>query len=336
MVLILVAGITALALGSYVLRERFQRGPSLAQVEAALADNNLAHAEELLRQVLKDDVENLQAQVLRAQVLRRLGRVEESQHALGQALDRGMAEEAARREYVLLEAARNFPRAESWLRQLARDQPADIEVAKALAEGYLNTHRWPEAERACTRWLELQPESVDIRFARGQARQENRHFELAADDFRAVLRQMPDHFSARLLLAHCLLSDARISEAEPELRVCRRLAPQRPEPLIGLAACAIEREDWDEAQALLSDALTFDPKSSAGLHEQGNLYLLRQRFDRAIPIFERVLKLNPRDAQAHLKLAQAMRKEGDTEGARQHARRYEELAREQNPPPRAP
>src|SRR5207248_7018444 len=129
----------------------------------------------------------------------------------------------------------------------------------------------------------------------GQARLEAREFGKAADDFRAVVRRAPEHFQARLLLAHCLLSDARMAEAEPELLVCRQLRPEAVEPLVGLASCAVERGDLNQAQALLRKALALDPGSTLALNEQGELHLLRQRYDLAVTVFEDVVRRDPWD-----------------------------------------
>jgi tetratricopeptide (TPR) repeat protein len=328
-----IAGILALfaivlavtALSGWRWRQATERARQLAQAEKTLEDGDLVRAEELIGSMLKKDPRQLQPRLLQCRLCRLLGRWDEAERALNQALDLGLAEDQGRREYVLLEGRRQFARAELWLRQLQEQDPDDSEVVQTLVEGYSQKRRWTEAERSYSRWLELQPESTAALLGRGQVRQEMRRFELAADDLRKVIERQPENFRARLLLAHCLLSDARIREAEPELQICRQLGPLRPEPLIGLAGCAMEREDWDQAQALLNQALAFDPKSLAALHQQGNLFLLRRQYDRAIPVFERVVQINPRDPEGHLKLAQALRQQGDEPRAKEHARRYQEL-----------
>jgi len=140
----------------------------------------------------------------------------------------------------------------------------------------------------------------------------------------------PNHFRARLLLAHSLLSDARMADAEAELLICQGLRPDRVEPLVGLATCAVERGDREQARARLERALALDPSSTLALQEQGNLYLRDQRYDLAGPVFQRVVRLDPRDKQAHLKLAQVLRQQGDPEGARKHEEAYRELDQEES------
>src|SRR5262249_32462823 len=117
---------------------------------------------------------------------------------------------------------------------------------------------------------------------------------------------------------------------EPELRRCRQERPDRPEPLIGLAACAVGREDYAEAQALLAKALELDPRSLTALLEQGDLCLRRQQDEEAIPYFEEGVRLYPRHKQGHLKLAQALRYTGKMERAKRHEQVYQELDREED------
>src|SRR5439155_16939484 len=211
-----------------------------------------------------------------------------------------------------------------------RERPEDFEVLHALARGYARRGRWREADDAYSRCLELRPDQTTVLFERGRARLEARELAKAAAVFREVVRQLPEHFQARLLLAHCLLSYARMAEAEPELLVCRQLRPEAVEPLVGLASCAVERGDLNQAQALLQKASALDPGSTLVLVDQGELYMLRQRYDLAAAVLEAAVERDPRDKRAHLRLAQALRQNGDPSRAQEHVRRYEELDREED------
>src|SRR5262249_10111272 len=132
---------------------------------------------------------------------------------------------------------------------------------------------WNDSERCFDRLVQLQPDQVDVQLLRGHLYMDRDQYEKAAGVFRDILRRSPGNFTARLLLAHSLLAEAHMAEAEPELIVCRQLRPDTPEPLLGLAACAQERGDNAKALTLLGQAYELDPGSIPILTEIGTLQL---------------------------------------------------------------
>lgn len=317
--IVCVPGLVALGWWYYLPRHQ------LAAAERALAANQLTQADEILTRLRREEPNNQRAWFLSTQVLRQLGRLPEAETTLAKAMELGLPLSEGRREFALLMAGQQFNLAEGALQQVLKDNPGDVEVLQALAEGYYNKRNWIEAERACTRWLEVQPDRQETLMLRARARTERTRFNEAAEDCREVLRRSPNHFHARLLLAHCLLSTARIAEAEPELLACRTQRPDRPEPLIGLANCALDRGALDQAEELLKNALALDPASLLGLHQLGGLYLQRKRYEIAVPVFDRIVKIDPEDKTAHLNLARALQQTGAQARAKEHERRYEEL-----------
>ena len=317
------------ALGWWYYWPTYNRRHLLSEAEMAIEADNLASADEVLQRLLREEPKQLRCQFLHAQVLRRLGRYQEAWEALHRAMLLDLPEPEGLREYALLEAVDNFPFAENALRRVLEEHPDDLEVLQVLAEGYARSHRWLDAERAATRLTDLRPERVDLLLQRGQILMEAGRFDQAAGDFCAILRLSPQHFRARLWLSHCLLSAGKIDEAEPELLICRQQRPARSEPLIGLATCAAERNDLGTALALVKEALSLDSSALLALHLLGEIYLRQQRYDLAIPVFEKILRLNPRDKQGHLHLAQALSVRGEAERAQKHERRFQQLDREE-------
>jgi tetratricopeptide (TPR) repeat protein len=310
----------------------YHRGQLLSAAKKAIASDKPAEAREALEKLLKESKaqkskpgEDARVHYLYAQVLRRLGEGDHAWEHLRIAVEGGLPEPEGRREYALLEAGGNFALAENVLRRVLDDYPNDSEVLKVLAQGYASAGRWPDAEKIYTRWLDVQPDRMDTLLARGNARLEAGQLDQASGDFREVLLRSPNHFQARLSLAQSLLNNFKVLEAQAELDRCHALLPARSEPLIGLAACALERGDLDKAQALTKEALALDGNSRPALTVLGIIHLRRQRYDLAIPIFEAVVRLNPRDKQAHLNLAQAFYKKGDLAKAKEHETIFQKL-----------
>jgi tetratricopeptide (TPR) repeat protein len=201
-----------------------------------------------------------------------------------------------------------------------------------LARGYASIQDWPQAETYFSRLIEGQPENVEWYWQRGQIRQElasdTGAHNLAAADFREVLRRNPDHWEARLKLVQCLLSNAQMEEAKAELLRCRQLDPKRVEPLLGLASCALEEQNWKHANDLLSQALELQWNSSIALSMKGDLHLFRQQYAEAISYYQKVLVVEPANKAAHLKLAQAYRLSGRLEDAKIQEEAYQRLQRQ--------
>jgi predicted Zn-dependent protease len=330
-VIILVPG--ALAVGWWYYLPEYV----LSQAEKAAATNDLARAESLLQEVNRLAPDHVQARFLHAKVLRRLKRPAEAQAAIRRAMKLGLSEEAGSRELALAETLQTFGlSAEQNLLQILKANPDDVEVLEALAVAYARSQRWVEADTYYTHLLERQPDRLELLLTRGRARlaavgKDMGRTEDAAADFREILHRSPDHYEARINLAHCLLSDARMAEAKPELLRCRQQAPQRVEPLAGLAACAVEERAWDEAEAFLRQALDLDPNSTYVLSMLGNLQLRQLHFQQAIPFFRQVLEREPGNQTARLKLAQALRHTGQVGESMQEERIYQEMGGEKGP-----
>jgi tetratricopeptide (TPR) repeat protein len=295
-----------------------------------MAANDLARAEEVLQRLNRHDPRNGRARFLLAQVLRRRQRPDKAEEALRQARQLGCPEIEWQRERVLNEAVIEFsPLTADALIKLLNDKPDDEEVLQALADGYGRLHKWTEADRYLTRLIEQHPDKVEAWLQRGQARQAARerdqNHDDAAADFREVIRRAPDHFRARLSLAECLLSDARIAAAKSELLICRQLNPAHPEPLIGLAICAAEEQDLQQAQALLAQALNLEPTSMIALSMQGDLCLRRKEYAEAIRFYQKARSLDPANMAVHLNLAQAFRHIGRLEDAKNEEALFQQL-----------
>ncbi|HEV3118608.1 MAG TPA: tetratricopeptide repeat protein [Gemmataceae bacterium] len=303
----------------------------LHEAEAALAAGDLARAEQLLKELTFQKPAQARVYLLYAQAMRRSNQPLAAQRALYEATQLGLPDAERRRELALTQAAKQFSASvERNLLAVLEDNPRDEEIVRALADGYANTRRWVDADRYYSRWLELAPESLEAWLARGHARltavsYQYGRAEDGAADFREVLRRVPEHYEARLYLAHCLMSDARMAEAKKELLVCRQQRPDSLEPLVGLAACAVEDRNWDDAETLLKQALEREPRSTYALSMLGDLCLRRQQYERAISSFQQVLELTPGDQAAHLKLAQALRAVGKPDQAEPHERLFEQL-----------
>jgi len=297
----------------------------------------LNQAEEVLLRYFSNWPKNARARFLMAQVLRRQGRPVQAKESLQKALHLGFPEgKESNRELTLDEAAIQFsPSLADALRKMLKENPTDPDLLEALGRGYGSIRDWAPAESYFNNLIELQPEKAAWYRERGKVRQEaafenGQGHSLAAADFLEAIRLDPVHIEAHLRLAQCWLSNAQMTEAKKELLLCRQLDPKRPEPLIGLATCALEEQDWDRADEYLTKALELQWNSVIALAMKGDLHLLRQQYAQALPYFQKVLVLDPANRAAHLKLAQAYRLSGMVSEANNQEAAYQRLRQKED------
>lgn len=325
---ILVAGIVALV-GILVLAWSARMDRSVTAPPPPPLDDS-AQEELAARESLHNQPDDPQARLRLARALRRLGRASEAEVELARAIQAGLPEAQGQREVVLLLAPRNWPpQMEGLFQRVVRENADDPEVLLAVADSYSAKSRWESAEGLYSRLIKIAPDQTELFFKRGVARMRSTFFGTAAADFRNVLAHDPDRYDARLFLGHSLLGDARMVAAERELQACRRQRPEAIEPLIGLAACAVERNDLGTAETLLTEAAQRDGNSPQVLQELASLYLRQMRMEPAIATLSRLVTLDPAHRQGHLLLAQALLATGNAAESRKHEQIYKELDRKE-------
>jgi tetratricopeptide (TPR) repeat protein len=331
---VLLLGVSAVPAWWY-LASRWRGDRSLAAAEQAAAAGNLLRAERILVDLEKECPENAPLHLMYAHVRRRLGRSADAESHLARAGRLGLLADQGRREFGLLYAATDFFLAEGALLFALRQNPDDREVLEMLAEGYARSGRWTDAEDNFSRLIELDSNRIDVLFARADMYMSADYYGRAERDYRHILGLSPGNYRARILLAHCLLSDARMQQAEPILEECAAMRPDSPDPLIGLASCALERRDFDRAARFLGKALELDPGSTRALNELANMYLTQKQYETAIPVLERILRLDKSDRKAALNLAQALGYTGAASRAAELEKKYLVLDQEKEARTRA-
>ena len=85
-----------------------------------------------------------------------------------------------------------------------------------------------------------------------------------------------------------------------------------------------------QVESLLNKAVHLDPKFAAAHLQLGILHSDRGNYARGIAEYQQAIQLDPQMEEAHYRLAQAYRLNGDTEKAKEQVRLYEQLAKESN------
>ena len=145
-------------------------------------------------------------------------------------------------------------------------------------------------------------------------RSENR-FELA-----------PDYFRPHRDLGTFYGRKGQFKEAIEEYRVVTQLAPELPEGYSDLGGVLLAAERDDEAESALRHALSLR-ETRAALNNLGVVLRYRKRDAEAIPVLQRGLLAGADDATIRLNLANALRRTGRIQEARENYQRASELTR---------
>jgi tetratricopeptide (TPR) repeat protein len=206
-------------------------------------------------------------------------------------------------------------RVEGYLLSRLRGEPPEADlIFEALAQGYLKTHRLPEALHCLDRWLEHQPDNVQALLWRGQVLERWNDLEEAVASYRQAVAVDPGHEKARRLLALALVRSDRATEAVERLELLRQQCADT-EVLLGLARGRRSLGQVDEARGLLDEVLATQPQNAEALSERGKLALQTGRAAEAEDWLRQALALAPYDRETNYTYYLCLRQQGREEEA---------------------
>jgi predicted Zn-dependent protease len=251
---------------------------------SALLDADPAAAARAAGEILSHNPDNAAASLLLATAARKLGNTALALEVLG-ALARSQPAAA----FIRLELARAYCEAGRGAESVAALREA-LSIEPALAEG----------------WRELSSQLAAAGDAHGADLAYERYAALASEPW-----QLAEPSAA--------LAGGRVVAAEAMLRRILRDAPQDVAAMRMLADALARREAYAEAEKLLHQALDLTPGYSAARYDLACLLLTQQKPAEILPLVERLLRLDPKNAVYRQLLASVFSMTG------QHARAIETL-----------
>lgn len=298
------AGLLAQAKDFAQARRVLERGPQTAQtyeLRAALAAQQkdskaLATIYRQLR-ASPSDVREASAYLL--------GQLAEMQHRPDDALawyqqvgdDDAHAFDAGLRSALILFGQGHGSEAHQLLEQLqlaALEQPEQLrEAYQADAELYLREQKYPQAEAAFSRALQVVPDDSTLLYGRGLAYAQAGNVDMAIKDFRRVLSLKPDDVDASNALGFTLADANRdLAEAERLLRMARDARPDDPSIADSWGWLQYRQGHLQSAAQTLRQAWKANRDAEIGIHLGEVLAKLGQIKD-AREVFAQVRKLDP-------------------------------------------
>jgi len=121
------------------------------------------------------------------------------------------------------------------------------------------------------------------------------------------------------LRAIWLTQIGRPRDALADLENAVRMAPRSPELLTEMAGCLNALGDYERAKNVAADALTLSPRLAAAWHQKGYAHQVLTELDEAHACFLEAVRIDPRAADAHARLANIAAGQGRYADARSHA-----------------
>jgi tetratricopeptide (TPR) repeat protein len=197
----------------------------------------------------------------------------------------------------------DYAAAVPYLKQATAADPENLPFRLALAHSCLWTKQYQCVLDVYHEIVTLNADSAEADMLAGEALDEMKDKAGATQQFRAAVKadpKMPDvHFGLGYLLWGLLNFDEAAKEFEAELEN----NPDHPQALTYLADCEIQLGHPEKATPLLERAIGIDPKIEQAHLDLGILYENASRHDDALREFKTAERLNPEDQSVHWRLA---------------------------------
>ena len=153
-----------------------------------------------------------------------------------------------------------------------------------------------EAKTALLQALKLSPETNGDLLLTARIAAANDDAATEEASYRQLLAHQPDSVEGMAGLAHVLLQQKRYDEAESLLRAALTRIPEDPGLNMQLASLLAAEGKAGESVTALEKLHTAEPENEAATRMLGDAYLTAHLADKAEPLFAKLLKSHPDDA----------------------------------------
>ncbi|MFH1725401.1 MAG: protein kinase [Elusimicrobiota bacterium] len=276
----------------------------LTRAEASfLSESGLSHALADIRKAEALQTPGRDALTLKAAVLHRLGRNEESIQTEREILRRfpNDREASIRLSYRLMES-KEYPEAASLLEERIKSNPDDPELLTAAAWADLGLERVETALARAGKAARIAPSNASVHMALGHALMRSKRYAEAAGAFSLLLKVEPANVKARLLCAEALTLAGELEAGERQFLASLDQGAADARALQGLAGNLVRQGRVEEAVGLYKRSLAAGEGNASTLIMIAELLEIVGRPDEAVDFYERAGKLATSDSdRQHVK-----------------------------------
>ena len=226
--------------------------------------------------------------------------------------------------------SQHYADAASQLERASKMQPGNVQLMYVLAESYLWSGKSEAALPIFRSLLNTNPDSAQFHMLLAQALDALGRDQEAMEELELASRASPDEPSVHLGLGYLFWKAKRNAEAEREFRRDLSLAPDDIQAMTYLADIELQKEHLDIAHQLLQTVVAKTKTIQRAWLDIGTIYARTNRPADAIEAFKQAIRLEPKRATAHYRLAKLYQSLGRTADAAEEFRLVKELHTEVN------
>jgi tetratricopeptide (TPR) repeat protein len=203
-----------------------------------------------------------------------------------------------------------------FLKRAAAHDPQNLPLRLALAHSCLWSQQYPCVMDTYHEILALNAASPEADMLAGEALDAMRDDTGALAQFRAAEKANPREPNVHFALAWLLMSQKRFQDAIPEFQAELANDPSHTLARVYLADCYVHLEDYPHAQPELERALQAAPSIALTHLDLGIIDASQGRNEAALAQYQQAIRLDPKDADSHWRLARLYQSMGQTDKAR--------------------
>jgi len=197
-------------------------------------------------------------------------------------------------------------------------------AASALVAALPSPQKKPAAPRASATASSAVRESIRLNNL-GVSYMNQQHFDQALKSFQQSFALNPRLAAARLNQGIALMSKQELPAAQAALAEAAAKMPADPRPSYNLGLLHKNQGRPEDAIRAFQQAARLAPADADTRYFLGMLFSQQQKYPEAIAAFEQALALNPLHASAEFGLGRAWQRQGNSEQARKHLARFQQI-----------
>jgi tetratricopeptide (TPR) repeat protein len=204
--------------------------------------------------------------------------------------------------------------------------PENTDVIFLMARVSMSQNYYEDAIPLLESGIAIAPQRADLLAALGESYFQADKVDKASETFLKLIKLDPTARSYAYI-GISFLNLGRFDDAKQYFQDGLKLDPHNSACLFNLGLIAVRQEDYTKGEAMLEQALHFNPDFPAALLELANLRMISKKYSEAIDLLRKYVKISRNPATGYYKLAMAERNLHQTEAADRDLKIFQTLSK---------